>query len=72
MRDGDRIAIDIPARKIELLISDAELAARRAEMDGADAPWQPAVKRSRVVTAALRVYAAFAESADKGGFRRVP
>lgn len=30
IRDGDRIAIDIPGRKLELCVSDEELAARRA------------------------------------------
>lgn len=31
VRDGDRISIDVPARKLELLVSDEELAKRRAE-----------------------------------------
>jgi len=30
VRDGDLIELDIPARKLNLLISDAEMAARRA------------------------------------------
>lgn len=30
IRDGDRIAIDIPGRKLELCVSDEELAVRRA------------------------------------------
>jgi dihydroxy-acid dehydratase len=30
VRDGDRVSIDIPARTIELEVSEAELAARRA------------------------------------------
>ncbi|MGE8688062.1 MAG: L-arabinonate dehydratase [Achromobacter sp.] len=30
VRDGDRIALDVPARRLELLISEAELAERRA------------------------------------------
>lgn len=72
VRDGDRIAIDIPGRSIGVLLSDAELAARRVEMEASGAPWQPAETRPREISAALRVYAAFAESADKGGFRRVP
>jgi len=29
VRNGDRIRLDVPARKLELLVSDAELAARR-------------------------------------------
>ncbi|MDQ2090048.1 dihydroxy-acid dehydratase [Marimonas arenosa] len=72
VRDGDRISIDIPARKIDVLVDLDALDARRAEMEASAAPWQPAETRSREISAALRVYAAFAESADKGGFRRVP
>ena len=30
VKDGDRIEIDIPARKLNLLVDDAELATRRA------------------------------------------
>ncbi|WP_088141378.1 L-arabinonate dehydratase [Achromobacter xylosoxidans] len=30
VRDGDRITLDVPARRLELLVSDEELAARRA------------------------------------------
>jgi dihydroxy-acid dehydratase len=33
VRDGDRIKIDIPARKIELLVSDEELASRRSSAE---------------------------------------
>ncbi|TIT70855.1 MAG: dihydroxy-acid dehydratase, partial [Mesorhizobium sp.] len=73
VRDGDRIEIDIPNRTIRLAISDAELDARRAAMTakGADA-WKPEEKRKRKVTTALRAYAAFATSADKGAVRVVP
>ena len=31
--------------------------------------WQPQGERTRVVTRALKAYAAFATSADRGGFR---
>ncbi|MDX8477103.1 dihydroxy-acid dehydratase [Mesorhizobium sp. VK24D] len=73
VREGDTIEIDIPNRKIHLAVSDAELDARRAAMvaKGADA-WKPEEKRKRKVTAALRAYAAFATSADKGAVRKVP
>jgi dihydroxy-acid dehydratase len=30
VQDGDRITLDVPARRLELLVSDEELAARRA------------------------------------------
>ncbi|MFD5316989.1 dihydroxy-acid dehydratase [Streptomyces sp. NPDC127098] len=67
VRDGDRIRIDIPNRGIELLVSDEELAARRAELNGRYAP----VGRDRRVSVALRAYAAMATSADKGAVRDV-
>ncbi|WP_296746771.1 dihydroxy-acid dehydratase [Mesorhizobium sp.] len=73
VQEGDTIEIDIPNRKIHLAVSESELAARRAAMaaKGADA-WKPAEKRKRKVTTALRAYAAFATSADKGAVRKVP
>ncbi len=69
---GDRIRIDIPNRTIELLISDAEMTARRAKMEakGKDA-WKPTAPRARKVSAALRAYAAMATSAAKGAVRDV-
>jgi len=71
VQDGDTIEIDIPARNIHLAIDDAELAARRAAMDALPPgqAWQPQGERTRVVTRALKAYAAFATSADRGGFR---
>ncbi|RUU00021.1 dihydroxy-acid dehydratase [Mesorhizobium sp. USDA-HM6] len=73
VQEGDTIEIDIPNRKIHLAVGEAELDARRRAMaaKGADA-WKPAEKRKRKVTTALRAYAAFATSADKGAVRRVP
>ncbi|RWB52204.1 dihydroxy-acid dehydratase [Mesorhizobium sp.] len=73
VQEGDTIEIDIPNRKIHLAVSDAELEARRAAITakGADA-WKPEEKRKRKVTTALRAYAAFATSADKGAVRKVP
>jgi dihydroxy-acid dehydratase len=70
VRDGDMIAIDIPGRTIDLMVSDEELAARREAQDAKG--WKPAEKRKRNVTTALRAYAAFALSADKGAVREVP
>ena len=71
VRDGDTIEIDIPARSINVAISDEKLAQRRAAMEAlpADQAWKPVGKRTRVITRALKAYAAFATSADRGGFR---
>nr|MBO2512245.1 dihydroxy-acid dehydratase [Gammaproteobacteria bacterium] len=67
VRDGDRIRIDIPARSIELLVPEDELAARRAEQDAKG--WKPAQPRQRKVSTALKAYALLATSADKGAVR---
>src|SRR5579863_1421780 len=70
---GDRIRIDIPARKIELLVSDEALAHRRAAMEARGAAaWKPEKPRKRQVSQALRAYAAFATSAARGAVRVVP
>ena len=73
VRDGDTIEIDIPARSINVAISDEELAQRRAAMEAlpTDQAWKPVGKRTRVITRALKAYAAFATSADRGGFRDI-
>ncbi|ESX88357.1 dihydroxy-acid dehydratase [Mesorhizobium sp. M1148] len=73
VQEGDTIEIDIPNRTIRLAVSDAELDARRAAMEAKGAmAWKPEEKRKRKVTTALRAYAAFATSADKGAVRHVP
>lgn len=67
VRNGDRIRIDIPNRSINVLLSDEELARRRAEQDAKG--WKPAQPRKRRVSAALRAYAKLVMSADKGAVR---
>jgi dihydroxy-acid dehydratase len=67
IRDGDRIRIDIPARGIDLLVAEEELAARRAAQDAQG--WKPAQPRARKVSVALKAYALLATSADKGAVR---
>ena len=59
IKDGDIIVIDIPNRSINVKLSDEELE---------DRPQQP-LKRSRIVSKALRAYAQSVSSADKGGIR---
>ncbi|MFZ5429499.1 MAG: dihydroxy-acid dehydratase [Bacteroidota bacterium] len=71
VRDGDPIEIDIPARRIELMVSDQELNSRRAEEDQKGAGgWQPG-PRKRNVSKALKAYAAMVSSADQGAIRLV-
>ena len=67
VRDGDRIRIDIPARRIDLLVDAATLDARRIEQDALG--WKPRAERPRKVTGALKAYALLATSADKGAVR---
>ena len=71
VRDGDIIEIDIPARSINVRLSDEELAVRRKEEEayGKDA-FKPR-GRNRKVSQALRAYAAMVTSADKGGVREL-
>jgi dihydroxy-acid dehydratase len=69
IEDGDSIRIDIPQRRIELLVDDGELERRRQAMDArADGGWQP-LSRKRTVSRALRAYAALARSAAFGAVR---
>jgi dihydroxy-acid dehydratase len=70
VRAGDRIEIDIPNRTINLAVDDAELAKRRAEQDAVG--WKPSGPRKRNISTALKAYAAFAASADKGAVRILP
>ena len=72
VKDGDTIEIDIPSRKMNVLISDEALAQRRTEemTKGRDA-FRPA-DRDRPVSQALKAYAMFAASADKGAVRLLP
>ncbi|MCL2783712.1 MAG: dihydroxy-acid dehydratase [Propionibacteriaceae bacterium] len=67
IQDGDIVAVDIPNRRIDVQVSDDELAARRAKQDAIG--WQPS-HRDRQVSNTLKVFALLAQSADKGAARR--
>ena len=70
VEDGDTIRIDIPARTIDVLLSDEDLARRRTAMEAkGDDAWQPAQSRPRKVSAALKAYAKLVTSADQGAVR---
>ena len=62
VRDGDQIKIDVPTLSLDLLVDDAELAARR---DG----WTP--NAPRYTTGVLAKYARLAQGADKGAITNV-
>jgi dihydroxy-acid dehydratase len=70
VRDGDIIEIDIPARTINVRLTDAELDARRdAERAKGAQAYKPV--RDRKISKALRAYAQSVSSADLGGVRIV-
>ncbi|SBW29141.1 dihydroxy-acid dehydratase [Protofrankia symbiont of Coriaria ruscifolia] len=69
VRDGDIIEIDIPSRRLDLLVDAEELAVRRAELETSGG-YRPKERR-RPVSAALRAYAAMATSASTGAARDV-
>jgi dihydroxy-acid dehydratase len=70
VENGDLIEIDIPGRTINVVLSDEELAARRARMEArGDKAWKPQQERPRQVSAALKVYAKMTTSADRGAVR---
>ncbi|MCP1908195.1 dihydroxy-acid dehydratase [Bradyrhizobium elkanii] len=73
VEEGDIIEFDIPNRKVNLAVDDAELKRRRAAMEArGNAAWKPAAPRKRAVSTALKAYAAFASSAAKGAVRILP
>ncbi len=68
VREGDQIDINIPQRSIALLISEEEMATRRAAEAGRGTKaYTP--NRERAVSKALQIYARFAASADQGAVR---
>ncbi len=69
VRDGDWIEIDIPSRKIEVLISNEEMEARRsAEISKGKDAFTPK-GRDRQISKALKAYASMVSSADRGAIR---
>jgi dihydroxy-acid dehydratase len=70
VEEGDTILFDIATRRLELVVSEDELARRRTAMDARGAAaWKP--NRDRVVSQALRAYAAMTTSAARGAVRDV-
>ncbi|PVV17023.1 MAG: dihydroxy-acid dehydratase, partial [gamma proteobacterium symbiont of Ctena orbiculata] len=69
VEEGDSIEIDIPGRSIQIAIADEILQQRRDAMAArGNQAWQP-VGRERVVSQALKAYAALATSAARGAVR---
>ena len=70
IKNGDIINIDIPNRTVNVELSDEELAQRRAGYPMSGDGY--VAHRDRKVSQALKAYAAFARSADKGPATRDP
>ncbi|HSH11981.1 MAG TPA: dihydroxy-acid dehydratase, partial [Ilumatobacter sp.] len=62
VRDGDIIKIDVPTFSLDLMVDDAELAARR---EG----WQP--NEARYKSGVLAKYAKLAQGAEKGAITNI-
>ena len=72
LKDGDMIEINIKERSINALVSDEEFCVRRIEeLKKSEFAFKP-VGRDRKVSKALKAYAYFASSADKGAVRLIP
>jgi len=71
IENGDAIEFDIPGRKVNLAVDDAELQRRRDAMNakGTDA-WK-SLTRDRKVSKALQAYGMMATSASRGAVRDV-
>lgn len=69
VQQGDLIRINIPERSINVQVSDAEIDSRREAMNALGKKgWKP-VARNRVVSTALKAYAALTTSAARGAVR---
>ena len=71
VRDVDFIEIDIPARTMNVRLSDEELVARRREEEARGKKAFTPPYRQRVVSKALQAYGKMVTSADKGGVRKI-
>ncbi len=72
IKNGDAIEIDIPDRSINVAISDEELALRRSKEEAKGSGAFTPADRNRTISTALKAYALFAASADKGAIRVLP
>jgi dihydroxy-acid dehydratase len=71
IKDGDQIEIDIVTRQINVLLSDDELAARKAAEIGRGKDAFTPNPRNRKVSKALKAYASMVSSADRGAIRLI-
>jgi dihydroxy-acid dehydratase len=69
LKDGDMIEIDIPERKINVLLPEEQLEQRRVKEEAAGKDSFMPKKRIRPVSNALKAYARMVTSADTGAIR---
>ncbi len=72
VREGDKIVIDIPARLIEIEVTDEVLQSRREEEKSRGKRAYSPVDRKRKVPSSLKIYSSMVSSADKGAILMVP
>jgi dihydroxy-acid dehydratase len=72
IQNGDIIEINIPERKINMLVDESEISKRREKEKSKGKHAFKPEDRDRKISTALKVYALLASSADKGGVRRLP
>lgn len=71
IRNSDMIEINIPERKINIMISNDELEKRRkAEKQRGDQAFTP-LHRKRIISKSLQIYAKMVTSADTGAIRNI-
>ncbi len=69
VEDGDTIIIDIPTRKIDVEVTQEEMARRKEVLESPEGTGYRPKQRERVISKALKAYASLAGSADIGGVR---
>ncbi|MCL2155786.1 MAG: dihydroxy-acid dehydratase [Leptospirales bacterium] len=72
IQNGDIIEINIPERKINMLVDENEISKRQEKEKSKGKHAFKPEDRDRKISTSLKVYALLASSADKGGVRRLP
>lgn len=72
INNGDIIEIDIPGRKINMLVDEKEITKRREEEAAKGKEAFKPRGRDRKISKALQIYSMLASSADKGAVRKMP
>ena len=72
IKDGDMIEINIPERKINMLVEENEITKRREEEKEKGKEAYKPKGRDRKISKALQIYSLLASSADKGAVRKLP